>query len=132
MAKATPPTSGTIRAASDDRWTCEISASPVHVHAGDDVTFTVKLIHPGIMNVFRTETDGSIDKIPGLREDQISDFYGLLNYNYDSGGFLPNIQPLNPATVFDQRAAKGSYRINVAVTAKDPAGVGGWFTSKDR
>jgi hypothetical protein len=129
MAKATPPTSGTIRAASDDRWTCEISASPVHVHAGDDVTFTVKLIHPGIMNVFRTETDGSIDKIPGLREDQISDFYGLLNYNYDSGGFLPNIPPLNPATVFDQRAAKGSYRINVAVTAKDPAGVGDWFTS---
>ena len=32
-------------AGSPDQWTCEVSVSPIHVQAGDDVTFTVQLIH---------------------------------------------------------------------------------------
>ena len=112
-------------AGSPDQWTCEVSVSPIHVQAGDDVTFTVQLIHRAIT----TSTDGSIDKIQDIPPEQISKFYELFTYDYDPGGSRLAIPSLNPAKVFDQQAPRGSHTIHVTINAdKTTDDIETWFT----
>ena len=110
MAKS--PTRQMLDAGSPE-WTCEVLVSPVHVQAGNDLTFTVKLINPQI-----NSADGSIDEIQGIHRDQISSFYELFTYDYDPGDSQLAIPPSNPAKVFDQQAPRGSHTIHVTINAE--------------
>jgi hypothetical protein len=116
---------------SDNQWTCAVSASPINVQSGDDITFTVTLFNTGIGNIFPDADNNSIDAIPGLPPEQLSLFYALFEYAYDAGEAQLTIPSSNPAVVIDQQAAKASYTINVTVTADKSrlADIESWFAN---
>jgi hypothetical protein len=100
----------------EDQWTCILSASPKQVQSGDEVTFTVNLSHPSIQS-----RNNYIDSIPGITPSQISDFYSLFNYTYDSGDPRLEIQNGNPALIDSLPSLPlGKYTISVTVTAAAP------------
>ena len=127
MAKESNSPRRMIDAGSPNQWTCDISVSPVHVQAGDNVTFKVKLINPEIISVFGTDIDGSIDNVPDLDTTKLAELYGYFAYDYDQEGSQLVIPSSNPASVFDLRAHKGSYTINVTVTPIKTTDIRRWF-----